>query len=297
MIRDVAYEIDRVSELAPGGYRNSTGSDAAAPVDSKEPLVRSEATSSASAEWEQIPVDEEGRSVLTLQEYLKQAQSLYAQVFDCLCERARQAASNGELELLRSLVLKGADVCAPPRARAQLPNIPVLSEISYDPHAPRCLFLASSQGHAEVCRYLLSVNSSDIDAVSSGGELYPHCFYLINYTPLKAAAENGHAEVVRVLLEHGANVNFADRKGWRVLHWAASNNHVEVVRLLCGAGAEVDAQNEEGNSPLFLAVKAEAWEAVRVLMEEFGADPNLKNHKGRTAAKAILRARESCRQD
>eukprot|EP00960_Hanusia_phi_P010942 321407-Hanusia_phi.AAC.2 len=162
LIRDVAYEIDRVSELAPGGYRNSTGSDAAAPVDSKEPLVRSEATSSASAEWEQIPVDEEGRSVLTLQEYLKQAQSLYAQVkkerwggrgalrpvqvFDCLCERARQAASNGELELLRSLVLKGADVCAPPRARAQLPNIPVLSEISYDPHAPRCLFLASSQG-------------------------------------------------------------------------------------------------------------------------------------------------------
>eukprot|EP00960_Hanusia_phi_P010941 321407-Hanusia_phi.AAC.1 len=62
------------------------------------------------------------------------------------------------------------------------------------------------------------------------------------------------------------------------------------------AGEEGEEERSDwpaGNSPLFLAVKAEAWEAVRVLMEEFGADPNLKNHKGRTAAKAILRARES----
>jgi len=288
LIRDLVYEIERVSEFAPGGYLNATAGDSLPPDDD----------ASISCKENQIPLDEDGRSIATLQEYLKDAKSLYTQVFDCLCERARQASINGELDLLKSVVAKGADVCAPPRARAQLPpNLPLPPDISYDPYAPRCLFFASSRGHAEICRFLLSVNSSDVDAVSSGGELHPHCFYLVNYTPLKAAAENGHAEVVSLLLEHGANVNFVDRKGWHILHWAASNNHVDVVRLLCRAGAEVDAQNEEGNSPLYLAVKAKAWEAVRVLIEEFGADPNLKNRKGKTAAKAILRARESGRPE
>ncbi|EKX43862.1 hypothetical protein GUITHDRAFT_110312 [Guillardia theta CCMP2712] len=263
LIRDLVYEIERVSEFAPGGYLNATAGDSLPPDDDASISCKEN------------------------------------QVFDCLCERARQASINGELDLLKSVVAKGADVCAPPRARAQLPpNLPLPPDISYDPYAPRCLFFASSRGHAEICRFLLSVNSSDVDAVSSGGELHPHCFYLVNYTPLKAAAENGHAEVVSLLL---ARIDSCSAPA-PALSPSLSVACRSMVQTSCGCSAGQGRKwthrtKKAGNSPLYLAVKAKAWEAVRVLIEEFGADPNLKNRKGKTAAKAILRARESGRPE
>ena len=35
------------------------------------------------------------------------------------------------------------------------------------------------------------------------------------------AAENGHAEVVKVLLQYNAFINAAEEDGWTPLHWAA----------------------------------------------------------------------------
>ena len=43
------------------------------------------------------------------------------------------------------------------------------------------------------------------------------------------AAENGYVEMVRLLLDRGADVR---ARGDEALHWAASRGHVEVVELL-----------------------------------------------------------------
>ncbi len=54
-------------------------------------------------------------------------------------------------------------------------------------------------------------------------------------TPLMAAAENEHFEVVKYLLEQGeADPNIADRDGWNALHYAAHNNKkdTELIELL-----------------------------------------------------------------
>jgi ankyrin repeat protein len=41
---------------------------------------------------------------------------------------------------------------------------------------------------------------------------------------------NGHVDVVRVLLNHGANVNIGEKYGYTPLHVAVWIWHVEVVR-------------------------------------------------------------------
>ena len=51
-------------------------------------------------------------------------------------------------------------------------------------------------------------------------------------TPLLIASENGHVEVVRVLVEAGASVDQADKDGATPLSRASANGHDEVVREL-----------------------------------------------------------------
>ncbi|KAJ7604227.1 ankyrin repeat-containing domain protein [Mycena polygramma] len=57
-------------------------------------------------------------------------------------------------------------------------------------------------------------------------------------TSLCAAIEGGHEEVVRLLIEYGANINAGSGKALRV---ASKNGNIGVVRMLIGAGADVSA--------------------------------------------------------
>jgi len=52
------------------------------------------------------------------------------------------------------------------------------------------------------------------------------------WTPLNWAADEGHVDVVRLLLEKGADVAVANSNGWTPLNLAASNGYIDVVRLL-----------------------------------------------------------------
>lgn len=60
-------------------------------------------------------------------------------------------------------------------------------------------------------------------------------------TPLMLAASNGHAEVVRVLLEHGADASLFDKNGCTALILAAKHYQAQVVEVLFKA--EIDSLN------------------------------------------------------
>lgn len=62
-----------------------------------------------------------------------------------------------------------------------------------------------------------------------------------NKSALMIAAENGHADVVRLLLEAGANPDAATFSGPNILVRAAVNGHRDVVRALIGGGADPNA--------------------------------------------------------
>ena len=53
-----------------------------------------------------------------------------------------------------------------------------------------------------------------------------------NVTPILFAAEMGHCEIVRALLDAGAQVDYPPSTATRPLHQAATNGHTEVVKLL-----------------------------------------------------------------
>lgn len=59
---------------------------------------------------------------------------------------------------------------------------------------------------------------------------------------------------VKLLLDHGVNVNLQTDCGWTLLHTAAYYGHVDLVELLLDHGADVDSKNKKGRTPLHLAI-------------------------------------------
>jgi ankyrin repeat protein len=56
-------------------------------------------------------------------------------------------------------------------------------------------------------------------------------------SPLAVASKLGHAEVARVLLEHGADTQIEDESNWSPLIWASVHGYVEVIQVLRDYGA------------------------------------------------------------
>ena len=76
------------------------------------------------------------------------------------------------------------------------------------------------------------------------------------WTALMKAAENGHADIVALLLAQGASVNNQDSTGgWSALMKSSERGHLEVVRMLLDAGALIDQRDWGG----FTALMKSAW--------------------------------------
>jgi ankyrin repeat protein len=86
-------------------------------------------------------------------------------------------------------------------------------------------------------------------------------------TPLFAAAQRGHTDVVRLLLAARASVDTpTSGTDATPLYVAAANGHDDVIRLLIGAGASVDHAHINGSTPLVVAVRNGHAGIVRQLL-------------------------------
>jgi len=101
-------------------------------------------------------------------------------------------------------------------------------------------------------------------------------------TALMEASSNGHTEIVKLLIEQGADVNAQPKlNGITALMLASSNGHTEIAKLLIKAGADVNAQSKHGTA-LIKAWQEGYTEIAKLLIEE-GADVNAQDSSGCTA--------------
>ncbi|XP_061780857.1 uncharacterized protein [Nerophis lumbriciformis] len=100
-----------------------------------------------------------------------------------------------------------------------------------------------------------------------------------NRTALMKAVQGQHEQCVNILLENNANPNLMDRDGNTALHLASSFSSISTVILLLKKGVDIDPTNLEGLSPLALAVQEDYVKMAEFLLNK-GADVNLlDNHQ------------------
>ena len=108
--------------------------------------------------------------------------------------------------------------------------------------------------------------------------------------PLIEAVKNVDVEAVEALLNQAppADVNQTVPDGATALHWAVHRDDVQLVRLLVDAGADVVVTNRYGVQPIALAAENGNAEILGALLDA-GADPNATLSEGETVLMTAAR--------
>jgi len=99
-----------------------------------------------------------------------------------------------------------------------------------------------------------------------------------NVTPLMIASQKGNIKIVKKLLEKGADPNIKSdymENGLTALMYAVENGNNEIAKNLLEKGADPNIISDRYKTALMYAVKNGSTESVKFLLEN-GADPNIK---------------------
>lgn len=136
------------------------------------------------------------------------------------------------------------------------------------------IFEASSLGDIERLKKLLSADASLIKSYSPDG-----------FTPLHLAAYFAQPQAVSELLSHGADASAVATNGTKlaVINSAAASGSAEIVKMVLEAGANPNAQQEGGFTALHAAAQRNNPEMIGALLDA-GADPSIRTNEGKLPA-------------
>ncbi len=160
----------------------------------------------------------------------------------------------------------------------------------------KAIYLSAQKGSLDIIRALIeeikiSPRIDDLRDIINSEDLNR------KFTPLFVASFNGHIEIVKILLEHGADINKINTSegGDEVtpLIAAVQCGHVEIVKILLDQGAYIDKPEVEHEfTPLVAAVQFGHVEIVKILLSSPLVDVDKRRKDGESALFFAIKAKQ-----
>lgn len=184
------------------------------------------------------------------------------------------ASKNGHMDVVIYLLSKGASIYTGMN------------------DAGTALHFASEMGHVNLVQYILYKFSQPSGREQFLSHLLPErqidlASYINNKTyegtsALHKASWKGHVDIVKLLLNNGADPNILSRDNSTPLSEASYGGHTEIVKLLLEKEADVNIASNDGSTPLMGASHNGFIEIVKLLLDK-DANVNATDDYGYTA--------------
>ena len=140
---------------------------------------------------------------------------------------------------------------------------------------------AAKDGDLEQIEFLID-SGENPNSVSQSVNAFSDQPGKLGDSALRFAVAEGHVDIVRALLDGGADVNKANKDGATPLSASVDDSSGEIAMILLNAGANPHATNKEGITALMFAAGRKNHEVAKALLDA-GANPNAKEKDGWTA--------------
>ena len=135
------------------------------------------------------------------------------------------------------------------------------------------MFEAAALGRVDRIQQLLREDPSLASAYAPDG-----------FPPVGLAAFFGHLDAVKTLIAAGADIHAPAKNALKVqaIHAAVASKNLDIVRAVLEAGADPNAAQQQGFRPMHESGSSGSRELAELLMK-YGGDPTLKNDEGKSA--------------
>lgn len=157
-----------------------------------------------------------------------------------------QACQTGFIEVIQSLVDSGLDINAKTR----------------DGETP--LFIAAKFSHIDIFDFLLEAGA-DVDVKIP--QKWYHLEDVEEWKVFQHASFKGWSDVVMSLIKHEIDINVKTVKGDTPLHLSLRNNNLEIVKHLLEAGADCNVSNDHGTAFECFIKNCRSVEVVKLFLE------------------------------
>ena len=149
------------------------------------------------------------------------------------------------------------------------------------------LFIASKQGNLEIVKYLLSDCKFNVECKNKLKNNAEQIEHLVS--PVWCAAVSGQLEVVKYLIEFGANVNSESDTGSTPIRSACLESHLDIIKFLVKNGGDIQRPNQVGGTCLINSVQSVP---VCEFLLQSGANVNAQDHSAQTALHYAVNEKE-----
>jgi ankyrin repeat protein len=189
------------------------------------------------------------------------------------------AADAGDSELIDRILEAGASIDRQDQEGHTALDLALAYPQSRDhiEGAERLILAGAASGNPLFSSFAPAIRSANYNTRNAEG-----------FTPLHAAAREGHGGLINFLLEKQVDIESKAPSGATALLEAARAGQIDAMETLIVAGADVNALDSRGNSALHLAIASEnSLKGVSLLLS-YGADPNTQDEAGNTPLHRVV---------